>query len=365
MTASARPRATPRLARIVNRLRTGVQTLHRRTAPPQIAMLELLMSGWLSQAVHAAARLGIADQLAGGPREVDDLARAVGANPDALRRLLRALAQHGVFRLRRDGRFAQSPLSETLRREAPGGSVRGFALYQGHAEHRAHWSSLDRAVESGEPVVPAMRGAPFFEFMQRSPAFARVFNEAMTSVSDLAEPHVLAAYDFAPYATIVDVGGGHGRLLAGILARAPHARGLLYDLPEVISGAGATLGSLGVGARCDIEAGSFFERVPRGGDAYVLKHIVHDWDDTRAAQVLQRVREAIGHAGRLVLIESIVPEGPAPHMAKLLDLEMLVNVGGKERTHAEYAKLLAATGFAITRVVETATPLSIIEARPA
>ena len=355
----------PRIVRLVDRIRTGFQKLHRRSAPPQVAMLELVMAGWLSQAVHVAAKLGIADELTQGPRSVEDLAATVGADPGALHRLLRALAQYDVFVQLPDGRFDQSRMSDALRRQTPGGSVRGFALYLGSAEHHTHWSALDRAVQTGASAIPALRGMAFFDYVRTQPTFGRIFNDAMTSVADLAREPVLAAYDFSRYRTIVDVGGGHGRLLAGILAQAPGARGVLFDLPEVVAGAERELAESGAAERCRIEPGSFFERVPADGDAYVLKHILHDWDDTRATQILQRVREAIPGTGKLLLVESVIPEDASFHIAKLIDLEMLLSVGGKERTRAEFTSLLAGAGFSLERVVETASPLCVIEARPA
>jgi len=351
----------PRLARLVERVRDRLSRLYRGTVPPEVALLELVTAGWLSQAVCAAAELGIADVLANGPLDAPAIARALGCDASAVYRLLRALAQHGVFRHEPDGRFAQSPLSAALRTDAPG-SLRSFARYVGHPAARAHWSALDGAVRSGEPAVPALRGMPFFAYTQADPAFGAVFNDAMTSIADLAERAVLAAYDVTQLGTVVDVGGGQGRLLAGLLARAPEARGVLFDLPEVVAGAPLLLGQRGVRDRCIVEAGSFFERAPTGGDTYVLKHILHDWDDERALVILHNLRDAMRSGARLVIIESVLPEGAAPHFGTLQDLEMLVSVGGKERTEADFRALLEQARFTLARVVPTASPLSVLEA---
>lgn len=351
----------PRLARLVERVRDGLARLHRSTVPPQVALLELITAGWLSQAVCTAAQLGIADVLARGPLDAPAIARAIGGDAASVYRLLRALAQYGVFQHEPGDRFAQSPLSDALRSDAPL-SLRGFARYLGDPATRAHWSALDQSVRTGEPAVPAQRGMSFFAFAQHDPAFGAVFNEAMTSIADVAERALLAAYDVSQLGTIVDVGGGQGRLLGGLLKQAAHARGVLFDLPEVVAGAPPVLARLGVAERCTIESGSFFERAPTGGDTYVLKHILHDWSDGDSLRILKHVRTAMREGARLLLIESVLPAGSEPHFGKLQDLEMLVSVGGRERTEPEFRALLEGADLALTRVVQTASPLSIVEA---
>lgn len=353
----------PRLARLVERARDLLTRFHRDSVPAPVAMLEILTAGWLSQAVCVAAKLGIADVLAKGPASAAEIARSIGADADATQRLLRALAQHGVFRWRPDGRFAQSALSESLRREGAL-SVRNFALYVGSAEQRAHWSQLECSIREGTPCVAPLRGMPFFEYTRHTPAFGTLFNDAMTSIADLACVAVLASYDFTRFTEIVDVGGGHGRLLGSILTHTPAARGVLFDLPEVTAGAAPLLTKLGVLERCAVESGSFMTSVPKGGDAYVLKHIVHDWPDELALAILRNVRAAIADHGTLLLIEGVIPEGATPHVSKLTDLEMLLSLGGRERTRDEFSLLLERAGFSLTRVVETASPISIVEARP-
>lgn len=353
----------PRLARVMEAVRDRLQRLHRRSVPPQVALLELVTASWLSQAIYAAAKLGVADLLEDEPLSAEALAQALGADREGIYRLLRALAPSGVFRQLDDGRFAQTPLSAALRSDADG-SLRGFVLYVGSPEHRAHWSRLDAAVRTGKDAIPALRGMPFFDYVQRDRDFGSVFDGAMTSVSDLAQRAVLSAYDFAPYRSIVDLGGGQGRLLSAILAGFPRARGVLYDLPEVVVGAADVLARAGVASRCTVESGSFFEHVPRGGDAYLLKHIVHDWADAHACAILRNVRAACMPDSRLLLIESVLPEDGTPHPAKLFDLEMLLSVGGRERTEREFRSLLARADFALERIVPTASPLAILEARP-
>ena len=356
------PLPSPKLARGLERLRQAVQALHRRLVPAPVAALDLVTSAWLSQAVCTAAKLGIADALERGPATAAELALRLDCREDALQRLLRALAQQGVFRLRRDGRFEQSALSACLRSDVPW-SIRDFALYVGSAAHREHWSHLERAVKQGAPVMQELRGMSFFDYTRADAGFGALFHGAMTGLAELAHEALLSRYDFSPFRVIVDVGGGEGRLLAGMLARAPHARGILFDRPEVSEGAPALLSAQGVSERCTIEGGSFFERVPAGGDLYVMKHILHDWPDERAREILAHLRGAMQPDATLLLFESVIPEGPQPHLAKLTDMEMLVCLGGRERTRAEFETLLGRSGFSLIRVIETAAPISIIEAR--
>jgi C-methyltransferase len=352
----------PQVARLVESARNGLARVSRNSVPAPVAALELIMASWLAQALCVAAKLGIADALHGGPRTLGGLARELRCNEDALARLLRALEQHGVFRRSKDGRVAQTAISNCLRKDAPL-SVRDFALYVGSSAHREHWSELEQSVRSGEPSIEPLRGSSFFEYTRRAPEFGALFDQAMTGLSALAQEALLTRYEFARFRTVVDVGGGHGRLLAAILQRTPATRGVLYDLPEVVADAPALLGRLGVLERCEIVSGSFLDGVPVGGHAYILKHILHDWPDPDALEILRHVRRAIAEDGTLVLFESVVTTDGSPHIAKLTDLEMLLCLGGRERTREEFAALLRAAGFSLTRVVETASPISILEAK--
>jgi hypothetical protein len=222
------------------------------------------------------------------------------------------------------------------------------------------------SVKTGKPSVPLLRGKGFFDYLDDDPEFAKLFNDAMTSIAELADAFVIAAYDFSPYSTIVDVGGGHGRLLAGILGATPTARGVLYDLPQVVAGAPAVMQKRGVEARVRIEGGSFFDSVPAGGDAYVMKHVVHDWPDEQAIEILRRVRAAADSSNATVLlVETVMPTHDRDFIGKWADLEMLLSVPGRERTAEEYRNLLQQAGMRMTRVVQTASPFSVVEARRA
>jgi hypothetical protein len=295
---------------------------------------------------------------------LDDLADRVGANPDALRRLLRALISRGIFRQRRDGRYDLTALAETLRSDAAF-SMHAYARYVGSPQHREHWSLLVESVKSGKAILPQLRGKEAFDYLKDEPELAKLFNDAMTGLDGVAAIAVVAGYSFSPYRTIVDVGGGHGGLLSTILAATPTARGVLYDLPEVVAEASALLRQRGVEDRVRVEGGSFFDSVPSGGDAYVLKNVIHDWPDELAVAILRNVRVAARADATVLLVEAVLPEHDRDFAGKWLDLEMLLQAKGRERDAAEYRDLLRQAGFRMTRIVQTASPLSVVEATPA
>ena len=347
--------------RVVERARHHLNRLHQRMVPPHVAMMDLIMGAWIAQAITATADLGVADALAKGPLSVDELAAAVKADRDALGRLLRALASRGIFRQRRDGRYELTALADTLRSDSDV-SMAAMARWVGAAQHREHWSHLPDAVRTGRAVIPELRGKPAFEYLADQPQLAEIFNHAMTSASELSIAPVIAAYDFSPYPTIIDVGGGHGRLLAAILAATPAARGVLFDLPQVVAGAPTLLREHHAHDRVRIVEGSFFERVPEDGDAYVLKHIIHDWPDEDAVHILRNVRTAARTGKRVLLVELVIPKHGRDFLGKWTDLEMLIGAAARERTATEYGQLLNRADFQMTRVVETASPFSVVEA---
>lgn len=323
-------------------------------------MLEMILGAWLSQGITVVAQLGVADALADGPLGAEELARRVGADPDALNRLMRALVGDGIFRRTRDGRYALNPLGDTLRTDAPV-SIAGMAKFVGSPQHREHWSHLGDAVRTGEAVIPKLRGKSAFDYFASVPELAAVFNDAMTSVSELAIAPVAAAYDFSPFGTIADVGGGHGRLLAAILQATPAAQGVLYDLAHVVDGAPELLTKYGVTDRVQVIPGSFFDTVPAGADAYVMKNIIHDWPDDEALVILRNVRAAATPGTTLLLIEGVIPDHDREFVAKWTDMEMLVGIAARERTEDDYRKLYQEAGFRLTRVVDTASPFSLVE----
>jgi O-methyltransferase domain/Dimerisation domain len=325
-----------------------------------------------TQLIYVAARLGLADLLAEGPRPSEELARTVEANAAALRRLLRALVEIGVLLEGEDRRFSLTPLGEHLRQAAPG-SLWAAAICAGDTFYRA-WGDLLESVRTGETAFGRVFGAPMFDYLGRQPELAEIFGRYMTGVSaDIAA--AVAQHDFSSFRTIVDVGGGHGTLLAAILSANPHAAGVLVDLEPVIPSARRTFEAQGLSHRCELVAGDFFEAVPGGGDAYILKWILHDWDDEQAIRVLRNCRRAMGEKARLLVIETVIPERMTPGSAGAgLDMHMLALTGGWERTESEYRALLDHSGLRLSRVIPTApsahSPLygaivSIIESVPA
>jgi hypothetical protein len=357
------PKVPPaKLVRVVERVRHVLGRAHQRSAPPAAAMLEMILGGWRAQGIAAAAQLKVADALADGPLRIDELARRVDADPDALARLLRALIGEGVFAQRRDGRYALNGLADTLRSGGPM-SVSGMARLVGSPEHRTHWSHLADAVRTGEAVPPKLYGMSAWDYIEQHPELAAIFNDAMTSMSELAVDPLVAGYDWSQHQTIIDVGGGHGRLLAAIIAATPGAEGVLYDLPQVVEGAPELLRKHGVADRVRTAGGSFFEAVPEGGDAYLLKTVIHDWRDAEAVAILSNVRKAAKPGTTLLLAEFVIPEHNQGFVGKWTDMEMLVQAGARERTADEYRKLYEQAGFQMTRVVPTAAPISLVEGR--
>jgi hypothetical protein len=325
-----------------------------------LAVLQLTTGVWTAQALWAAAYLGVADQLADGPKTREDLAAATGTLPGPLYRVLRSLACLGIFSEEADGRLANTPASEMLRSDVPG-SVRDYVIFVGQPWHIAAYGEILHSLRTGKPSAERVVGGTIWDFLARDAEQARIFNAGMTGIIAGSAEGVRQTYDFAGIRTLVDVGGGHGVLLATVLAANPSLRGVLFDLPHVVEGAGAHFARLGVADRATRVGGDFFQEVPRG-DAYVMSHIIHDWDDERATAILRTIRRAAEPDARLLLVETVVPPGNAFSFAKLLDLEMLALPGGVERTEAEYRALLQAAGFRPTRVLETPAFSNIVEA---
>ena len=312
-------------------------------------------------ALGAVAELGIADHLAGGPRTAADLAARTGANEDAVYRVLRALAMVGVFTETAPRTFALTPAGDLLRSDAPG-SVRDLVVWMCDAFHFRVYAELTQAVRTGEPIGDKVVGMPVFEYLERNPELAARFNNAMTNFSAGVAPAVLQAYDFSGIGVLVDVAGGHGMLLSTILRQYPSMRGILFDAPHVIAGATAP-DELGVADRCEKVAGDFFKSVPAGGDAYLMKHIIHDWNDERSGVILRNIHAALAGKprGKVILVEAVIKPGNEPDLAKFIDIEMMLLPGGRERTEAEFKALFERNGFKLTRIVPTEAPLWVVE----
>jgi len=337
--------------------------------PPRLRLTRLILSLWAPQSIHTAAALRIPDFLADGPRRSDELAQAAGAHPGALHRLMRALVALELCVQTEDGAFALTPMGDLLRSDSPD-SARSWALLMGGRYVWHGWENLVECVRTGQPAPKLQGEKETFEAMAADPEGAAIFYQAMMEVTRQAVGAIIEAYDFSGVRTVVDVGGGYGMLLAAILAGSPEIRGKVFDLPHCQEGATRLLEERGVAGRAEFVAGSFFESVPAGADAYILKSVIHDWDDERSLTIFKNCRAAMNNDARLLIIEPTVPErvGSSSHDGVIVgsDLNMLVMTGGRERTEAEFRALLEAAGLRIAQIV-TAPPsaFGVIEALPA
>jgi hypothetical protein len=338
-----------------------MSTANVETIPPHVQLIQMSMGMWVSRILHVAAELGLADHLAAGPRSAGELAGPTGTHAPSLHRLMRTLGNLGVLTQGEGGRFGLTPLGEALRTGAPG-SARSTILTVASEPFTRAMGELKYSVQTGRTGFDRAFGEGFFDFLGKDPDAASRFSETMIGIHGMEPAAVAAAYDFSGLGTVVDVGGASGHMLATILERYPSPRGVLYDLPHVVTDAPALLAARGVADRVTIEGGSFFERVPAGGDAYLLSHIIHDWDEEKCLTILGHVKHAMKPGGRLLLVEMVLPEGDVPHPGKMFDMVMLVIPGGQERTAAEYGELLGKAGFRLERVVPTESAVSVVEA---
>lgn len=326
-------------------------------------MIHLVGGYQISQAIYVAAKLGIADLIAAGVTSSEELGAATGAVPQRLHRVLRTLASYGVFTETAPRSWALTPLAETLRSEVPG-SMRNFTLMWGEEHYRA-FADLVGAVCSQQPAFDIGYGTDFWSYLADHPDSAATFNAAMGNLSGQVHAAAVGAYDFSGLRHVVDVGGGHGFLLSLVLGRHPRLSATLLELPQVLPGAEKTLADAGVLDRCTLVGGDFRTEVPAGGDGYLLSLIMHDWDDEGCAQILRNVRRAIAPGGRLLIVDTVLPDGNEPHLGRMIDLTMLAIVTGQERTRGELAELLATAGFRLERVVPTSAHTSVVEATSA
>jgi O-methyltransferase domain len=332
--------------------------------PPAVALHELTRGAFVAQAISVFARLGVADALATGPRDADEIAEPTGAHGPTLYRLLRALSVVGVVAELEDRRFTLTPFSEMLRSDVPG-SLRDRATVIGLPFYRDSWTDLYETTRTGESAFDRVHGMKFFDYLAEHHEDGEIFDAAMSSVSATLSAGIVAAYDFTSFSMVVDVGGGRGGLLAAILAANPHLQGVLFDKPAVIAGAEEVIASAQVADRCKMMSGDFVDSVPEGGDVYLLNNVIHNWDDDYAVRILGRCRTAMANTGRVLLAELVLPEGTAPSMVKLADLGMLVMTsGGRERTEAEYRTLFDCAGLRLIRIVPNTGLIRLLEAVP-
>lgn len=335
-----------------------------QTTPPAAQLIQMGMGGVVSNILYVAARLGIADQLANGPRTPADVAASIGAHAQSLYRLMRTLAGFGILSEIDAQRFELTPVGEALRTGAPG-AARATLLTFGGSLFTQALGELEHSVRTGETGFQKATGMGIFDALAQRPEEARLFSETMVGFHGAEPPAIAEAYDFSGVGTIVDVGGATGNMLAAILGRHPQPRGVLFDMSHVVADAPALLAQHGVTSRVSLASGNFFESVPSGGDAYILSHIIHDWTEDLCLTILRNVRQAMSPTSKLLIVEFVLPTGNTPHPGKVLDMVMLALPGGTERTESEYAVLLAKAGFRLNRVVPTASAASIVEALPA
>jgi len=327
-------------------------------------MLGHITGYWVSQMIFVVAKLGIADVLAKGPKTPAAIAEQVGAHAPFVHRLLRTLASVGVFAETPNGRFRLTPTAATLRSGVPG-SLRDFALMIIDDYNWAGWGALFHGVQTGGVAFDHVHGQRFFDYLVGHPDKEKLFAASMASISGAENGAVARAYDFSRFGRLVDVGGAHGHLLATILRRHRKGRGVLYDQPQVVAGATASGFLAGLEDRVEVTGGDFFASVPLGADGYMMKYIVHDWDDDRCVRLLGLCRDAMAPGGRVLVVENVVEPGNRPGWSKLLDINMLALLTGKERTKTEFRDLFARAGLRLRRVVPTASPISILEATAA
>jgi hypothetical protein len=331
--------------------------------PPHIEIIQMASAIWTARAVYVAARLGLADILSNGPLTADEIAEKCGAHAHSTHRLLRALSSRGLFTEVEPKKYELTGLGAALKTGAPGGA-RAMVLTIGGDWQWKAWDHFFEAIRTGQPGLRRAFGVGLFEYLAAHPDEGALYDEAMMGFYSAVGPAVVAAYDFSQFKAVADLGGGTGTLLATILKANEKLQGTVFELAYAVPRARQTLESLGLSARCDVMEGDFFKAVPAGRDAYILSHVLHDWNDERTLSILRNCRTAIAQNGKLLIVEAVLPPGDAPHPGKFMDLLMLTVTGGLERTAEEYGELLAAANFKLTRVVRTTIPQSVVEAVP-
>ena len=331
-----------------------------QTPPPPAQMIQMITGFWTSCSIYNAAKLDIADKLADKPQTVQQLALATGTNATFLYRLLRALCSVGVFSENERNEFELTPLGDTLRSNVPG-SMKAMAIAQ-LGDHYPAWGNLMQSLKTGEIAFDHVHGMPVWKYYESHPEDGANFAKAMSGMTEAAVMHIIPAYDFTPYQAIVDIGGGNGAMLCAILKGSQMSHGLVFDEPYIEKQALTNIEQKGLASRCSFEAGSFFEAVPSSGDLYIMKMILHDWNDEKSRQILSNVAKAMSKSSRLLIIEGVIPEGNTPHPGKFMDLNMMAMTGGKERTETEWKEMISSCGLKCSKVIHTHHPLfSIIE----
>ncbi len=329
--------------------------------PPPVALMQMIFGYMISRLIFVAAKLGIADLLKDSPKSIDELAKATETDARTLYRILRALASVGIFaEVEQSQRFTLTPLAQLLQTGIPG-SLHATAVYMDGNHHWRTYGDILYSVKTGKPAFEHTFGMAPYKYLAQNTEFAKLFNEAMTSLTASEVFAIPNSYDFSSIDKIVDVGGGHGSLIASILKANPKMRGVLFEVPPVIEGAKRLIEAEGLADRCELIAGDAFESVPKGGDAYILKHMIHAFDDDRTVALLRNIHHAMPAHGKLLSCEMVIPPGNESHFSKLADIEMLMTPGGHERTEVEFRRLFDKAGFRLTKIFRTSSAVSVIE----
>ncbi|MFL5349216.1 MAG: methyltransferase [Hyalangium sp.] len=330
--------------------------------PPTQQLVERLHGYWITQVIHTVAQLGVADRLTSGPRPSDEVARELGTHPEGLYRLLRGAVTAGLVQEVSPRAFSLTPMGELLRSEAPG-SMRDIAIALSDRSHWLPWGRLPEAIRTNQSTARAALGTGFWDHFVKHPEEATHFARAMGGLSGMLASEVARLHDFSRYARVADIGGSQGVVLEAVLRAHPSCRGILFDLPHVIESARARIEAVGLAGRVQLVGGSFLEPVIPAAEAYLLKHILHDWDDASSATILRHIHQGAPQGARLFVVELVMPEDGQPSFVPLMDLNMLVLVDGRERTAREFKTLLASTGWALERITPTQSGICLIEAQ--
>lgn len=328
-----------------------------KQVPPHAQMMQFILGTWICKPIYVAAEMGIADMLSDGPKSIDELAHLTGTHGPLLYRVMRALASVGIFSETGDRSFALTPMAECLK----AGAMRSIALMFNADWHDKAWENLLDSVRTGEVAFVKAHGMPAFDWFKEHPRAADIYHEANAIKAMTSHRAIIDAYDFSGINTLTDVGGGHGALMAEILGANPAMRGVVAECPSVVKKAKEFIRTKGLETRCEVMACDFFKEIPPGTDAYLMSHILHDWDDETCQRILGNCREAMKPGSPLLVVEAVIPPGNEFSVAKLLDLEVFVMGGGRERTEAEFRDLFQSSGFSLSRVVPTAESISVIE----
>lgn len=335
--------------------------------PPQVKILQMMNAYRMSQSISVAAKLGIADLLADGPKSSEELAKATESHAPSLYRLLRSLASFGIFACDENGLFGLTPRAAMLRTDVPG-SIRAYAIVIGEQWHWHMWEGILYSVKTGEPAFDHLFGMEFQDYYDQNPEVAKNFDAAMVSALAMTDTTIIANYDFSSFSKVIDIavgGGGDAGLIASLLQANPDMQGVFLDLPHRIEGVKSFIAAKGLEERCETVAGDIFKSFPSGGDAYIVKNLIHDYNDERAIALLKNCRSAIGENGKLLVVEMVIPPGNEPSLGKIVDVEALIMTAGAiERTEEQYRELLSAAGFQLSKVISSRSPMSIIEAVP-